>query len=473
MKESNKKMNQNSIINFREELKYLKLSKPLRDWLYKFLEMKFMNPYETVNGLSEKHSDSKSSYRALNNDELTVKAILRAIQESTYLKMFYLQEPVLLIQDTTSINYHTQKKKQGNGLMSNNTRGVNVHTCLVVTTSGVVLGMLSQSFISREEGEDSGLTKAQKKLRPIEMKESSRWGDTFVICDLFTPKNIKAITVCDREGDIYEFISMIQNYNRTFLIRQAQNRLTTDDQRIFDLIKSDDLRGEISVKIPRDTRRNIPERDAILELRYNQYSVKRPATLNKNDKIPKSIDIYAIHVKEKNPLHPNDPLEWFLMTNEPITSNEKAIEYINYYKQRQKIEQFHKVLKSEGCNVEKSQARTMKVTEKLITIYSIITTFLMNLKDISKTDPNLPCDLFFDEDEWKLLYCLATKSNEIPINPYTAGEALFYLSCLGGPKRAPSGGPPGYKVIWKGYMKLLWALKNMEIIYNFRSQKNK
>jgi hypothetical protein len=33
-------------------------------------------------------------------------------------------------------------------------------------------------------------------------------------------------------------------------------------------------------------------------------------------------------------------------------------------------------------------------------------------------------------------------------------EAVDYLGWLGGPKRAPSDGPPGVKTIWIGLMKL-------------------
>jgi hypothetical protein len=39
-----------------------------------------------------------------------------------------------------------------------------------------------------------------------------------------------------------------------------------------------------------------------------------------------------------------------------------------------------------------------------------------------------------------------------PEKPYTIKEAVDYPGRLGGPKRAPSDGPPGVKTIWIGLM---------------------
>jgi hypothetical protein len=58
------------------------------------------------------------------------------------------------------------------------------------------------------------------------------------------------------------------------------------------------------------------------------------------------------------------------------------------------------------------------------------------------------------EEEWKMLYCVANKTKKESKKPYTIKEAIDYLGGLGGPKRAPSDGPPGVKTIWIGLMKL-------------------
>jgi hypothetical protein len=66
------------------------------------------------------------------------------------------------------------------------------------------------------------------------------------------------------------------------------------------------------------------------------------------------------------------------------------------------------------------------------------------------------------EEEWKLLYCVANKVKEGPKKAYTVREAVEYPGRLGGPKRAPSGGPPGVKTVWIGLMKLYILLAYRE-----------
>ncbi|MDR2484413.1 MAG: hypothetical protein LBD55_03360, partial [Treponema sp.] len=58
--------------------------------------------------------------------------------------------------------------------------------------------------------------------------------------------------------------------------------------------------------------------------------------------------------------------------------------------------------------------------------------------------------VYFEEEEWRLLYRAANKTDKPPVKPYTIGEAAHYLGRLGCPKRAPGDGPPGVKTIWAG-----------------------
>ena len=73
-----------------------------------------------------------------------------------------------------------------------------------------------------------------------------------------------------------------------------------------------------------------------------------------------------------------EPIEWFLMTNEPVETLEAAYERVCYYMQRWKIERFHYVLKS-GCAVEKLQERDMDKTTLLVLMYSVIAVMIMNM----------------------------------------------------------------------------------------------
>jgi hypothetical protein len=68
------------------------------------------------------------------------------------------------------------------------------------------------------------------------------------------------------------------------------------------------------------------------------------------------------------------------------------------------------------------------------------------------------------EEEWKLRYGAANEVKKGPKKPYTIQEAVDYLGWLGGPKRAPSDGPPEVKTIWIGLMKLYILLAYREYL---------
>ena len=59
---------------------------------------------------------------------------------------------------------------------------------------------------------------------------------------------------------------------------------------------------------------------------------------------------------------------------------------------------------------------------------------------------------------------MENKTKIPPKEVYTIKEAVTFLGWLGGPKRAPSDGPPGVKTIWKGPIKLHTMLEYRELL---------
>jgi hypothetical protein len=111
----------------------------------------------------------------------------------------------------------------------------------------------------------------------------------------------------------------------------------------------------------------------------------------------------------------------------------------------------------------------MEKMKALILMYSVIAVFIMNLTYIARIHPGLPCTILFEDDEWKILYCAANRTKKVPDKPYTVKEAADYAGRLGGPKRAPSDGPPGVKTIWTGLQKLYTLLDYREL-FDFMGQ---
>jgi hypothetical protein len=298
---------------------------------------------------------------------------------------------------------------EGNGYISDKTMGVNIHSCLAVTPDGLVLGALDQMGYNREEPENESLTREQQKNRPVEEeeKESSRWLETMERVNESIPSGTKVIHICDREGghgglkSDELFFKAVAN-GRLFLIRVIQNRLTAGNGKILDEIRKTAVQGRETARIPQDSRRNIKGRDTVLTVRFAQFEIKKPQSLDRNTELPQSISVNVIYVKEENPPQGVEPIEWFLMTNDEVNSVEQAFEKVKYYVQRWKIERFHYVLKS-GCAIEKLQERDMEKTKSLILMYSVIAVFIMNLAYRARVSPELPCAILFDEVESPVL----------------------------------------------------------------------
>jgi len=437
-----------------EEFSTLDLnSKRLEQRFKKTMETFACQPDKSIWSCSENRAEAKAIYRLLSNDGLDREEILRTHQEATVRRIIQTGKTILAVQDTTSLNYNNQTKMDGIGYICENALGVNIHSTLAVTTDGLVLGVLAQSSYNRMQPSNNTLTHDSKKFRALADKESYRWVQALGESAEVLPEGIKVVTVCDREGDMYELFDEADRKSRSFLIRIAQNRRTIDNQKILDEIREKPCNGRVKTLIPRDSRKGLKERAAVFQIRYDSFEIKRPDRLNKNNKLKGAQEVNIIYVREEQQDKAVEPVEWFLMTNEKIEGVEDAYEKAVWYMQRWKIEQFHYVLKS-GCAVEKLQERSMDKTTLLVLMYSIIATFIMNITYIARINPHLLCTVCFDEDEWKVLYCTANKIKKPPEKPYTIAEAVTYLSWLGGPRRAPSDGPPGVKTIWIGLDKL-------------------
>jgi hypothetical protein len=328
----------------------------------------------------------------------------------------------------------------------------------------VVPGVLDQRYFNRPKPKDDSKTRDAKKSRPIEEKESGRWlaAMNAAVSGVEIPEGTRVIHVCDREGDIYELFNEAAQGGKYFLIRLVQNRKTTGDKYILNGIRAKEPAGSVTVVIPRDTRRKLKKRETELEIRFGRFEIKRPARPDKNKALLPPLAANVVYVKEKSPPEGAEPIEWFLMTNESVENCGEAYEKAGYYLQRWKIETFHHVLKS-GCAVEKLQEHSMDNTTALVLMYSVISVFIMNMTYIARVNPELPCSLLFDGDDWKILYCAANRTKTPPEEPYTIAEAVKYISWLGGPKRAPSDGPPGVKTIWNGLQKLYTLLDYREL----------
>jgi hypothetical protein len=394
----------------------------------------------------------------LSNEKLDRESILSSHRDGSE-KRFeggYL----LAIQDTMSVNYGTHEKTKGLGYCCAQTLGVNVHSCLLATPSGVPIGLASQSYITRSEASSTKQSPSEKRRRPIEEKESYRWLETMACASKNAPANSKLIHIADREGDIYELFALAQELGEKFIIRIVHDRLDTYDRHMLEVLEWSKPIGHIKATIPANPSQSIKEREALLSVQKQALDIKKPQNRLKEQNLVPSLRMNVIRVWETNPPTGVPPIEWLLVTNLPVDTIEDVMTVVGYYKQRWKIERFHYILKS-GCKIESIQQRSVDKVEMMILLYSIISIQIMTLTFLPRSYPDMSCDLIFSESEWKTLYRAANKTRKAPEQPYSMQDAVKYIAMLGGFKGAKSDGAPGLKVIWIGLM-------NFYLLYSYQ-----
>jgi hypothetical protein len=422
--------------------------KRLNDRLQKAVESFTKNAQKSILGAEEDRSGAKAFYRLLSNEKFEIEKLADAAMTATINRM---KDTVLLIEDTTDVNLNGHKKTEGLGYSSEHVLGVKVHSCIAVTTEGLPLGLVKQYYDTRPTAKNP-LTKAEKAARPIEEKESYRWLKMLDESTLYIPEEIKVITVCDREGDFYELYAQAQELGKDFVIRVTHDRNTETNDKVLNQIHRTKAASQITVNIPRDSRANIPAHKAEMEVAHCAVHIKKPKNVNDNT-LPDSLRMNIVRITEINLNETQTPIEWILATNLEIKNAEDAMLIVEYYVQRWKIERFHFVLKS-GCNAEKIQQRTFEKIKPMLLIYSVIAMFIMTVTYIGRVLPDTTCDVFFNTDEWQILYRIVNKTKIPPTKPYSMADAVKYLGQLGSYRRAPSDGPPGLKAIWSGLFKL-------------------
>ena len=104
------------------------------------------------------------------------------------------------------------------------------------------------------------------------------------------------------------------------------------------------LRQEI--QLPETSKRSA--RQAQLEVRFCLVNLRTPYRFDNRE----PLEVYAVYAIEVDCPEGETPVEWMLLTTEPVTNAEFAATILRWYSYRWRIEEYHKVSKS-GCQVER------------------------------------------------------------------------------------------------------------------------
>lgn len=410
-------------------------------------------PNGPINQACEEWADTKAAYRFFNNSAVTPAGVVAPHRECTVERM-RKHTLVLAIQDTTFYNYTHHPQTEGLGEIGNkkqNQRGFGMHSTLVVTPEGVSLGLLTQAFFSRPVGEPAHKPQDLRKL-PIEEKESYRWLEAFEQTLSLAPPEVRVVTVCDREADIYEMFVLAQEKKADLLVRASKDRCLAEPEvkKLWAKVEQQPIAGHLTVHIAKNQNREA--RVATVSVRFTKVRLKPPWRPN-GKKLP-PVTLYSILVREDNP--PDDvdePIEWLLLINRRVSTFDNAVQVVEWYCCRWQIEIYHKIIKS-GCRVEDCRLQTADRLQNYIALMSVIAWRLHRLTYINRAEPDLPCTVVLTAVEWQALYMHIHRTTLLPDSPPTVRQAVRWIARLGGFLGRRRDGEPGITVIWRGWQRL-------------------
>jgi hypothetical protein len=370
---------------------------------------------------------------------------------------------ILAVQDTTDLEL-TGKRASGKigSLNYVNRKGYYVHSHLLFDTKGIGLGLFDQYMWNRQ-AEFFGQDRA---LWPLKDKESHRWLSHFLNLQTFFsafPRHT-VVDICDREGDFYEMFQARSAANVHLLIRSNKDKELASGKKLWSTLASQTASHIYTTKIADEKGKkhglSIRVKFCPLTILAN-YRAGRDQPQQSNP-----VDLNGVLVEQVSPLQDwqKKPIVWRLLTTLPVEDFEQALQIIEYYIRRWRIEEFHYVLK-QGCRIQDSQLKEAQSLENAITFYSLLAWKVLNLRYGASEQSHAPIqDFGFTAKDFLVLVTFLNHSGRAKLDPHKPcngiGEFAKYAKLLA--TTSKSKGPPGVKSLWIGLEKLHFLIKAFE-----------
>jgi hypothetical protein len=182
-----------------------------------------------------------------------------------------------------------------------------------------------------------------------------------------------------------------------------------------------------------------------------RVSFKRPKVLPE-DKYPDSIDLNVVRVWEPNPPEGEQPIEWKLVTREPVETPEQILKVVDFYRCRWPIEEFNKALKT-GCNAEGRQLIEANALLNAVALLVPIAWSLLHLRTLANAPKPPPASAVLAPAQIAVLKAHPkTQKHFQSASPPTSRDALYAVAALGG--HLKRNGAPGWLTLFRGYKTL-------------------
>jgi hypothetical protein len=392
-------------------------------------------------------AELEGAYRFFGNEDVTPEAILAPHFRQSARRAGETPR-IIVVHDTTAFEFGGQTKRDGLGhLIKPSAQGFFGHFSLALASDGTrtPLGLLAVETVFR-------LKKpiGQKNWTPDQsLGESARWLRGVEAAEQQLAGRVEAIHVADREGDQFELLSALTKANRPYVIRSFQDRRLIEGDEVRLRAAACAAKVTLRREVPLSPRPKIPgpkgERHPARRFRIARLSFATTSVELKRTSLP----VNVIHVFERKPPPGQPAIEWFLLTNLPIDTDEAIAFAVDCYRARWTIEEYFKALKT-GCQFEKRQLESAHSLLNALAILAPVAWRLLLLRHLARIKERVPASNALTGKQLEVLRAVAKKP--LPSRP-SARDAMLAVATLGG--HIKSNGDPGWLVLGRGMHDLL------------------
>src|SRR6266516_2582663 len=387
------------------------------------------------------------------------------------------QQQVLLIQDTTEVDYQLHRTTTGLGPIGNGSHhGYLLQSVLaVVPESREVLGLMHQEPFLRQPA-PKGETKRQRAQRE---RESQVW-ERSVQAIGTPPDGVQWIHVGDRYSDMFSFLSQCRQQQCDFVVRAAQDRcvdvlveqanapvpprshhrrragqaVAAKPQHLFEVVRGWSAVGEQDVHLEATTQTKA--RVAHVVLSFGCLRLLPPA--HKQVSQGRPLVEWVIRVWEPEPPEGVEALEWILLTSVPTATLAQAWQRVDWYRARWIVEDYHQGLKT-GCSIEERHLQSYEALRRLLGLLAPTAVRLLQLRAVARETPERLASEILPTDLVQVVALLA----KVPAAALTAQQCWYAIARCGGYLRRRTSGPPGWKTLWKGWFSVQTLLEGVHL----------
>jgi hypothetical protein len=410
------------------------------------------DPTASFPALFEDSSELEAVYRFLRNDRVDIATLLDPhLRAST--ERCRASAVVRVAHDTTDFLFNDEYPRDGLGPIKAKGygQGFFLHAAVAVDcgTNRDVLGLLGAlTYVRAAEG---------RKEETV--SEGARWQTLVQRVREQVGADVQLVHVMDREADVYSLLSHLVAEGERFVIRHSGYRVLpkgSTERTTLELLarapvlvqREVDLTRRSQKRSGKQRRIHPPRADRVATVAASaiEVTLARPASAPTD--CPETLTLNIVRAYEPEPPEGEAPVDWALLTTEPIDTAEQLLAVIDHYRARWRIEEFFKSIKS-GCAFEKRQLTSYKTLLVALGLTLPIAFTLLRLRNLGRSDDSSPATTVLSSTEITVLRALKPKVPEAP----TVRQAMLGVASLGG--HIKQNGDPGWMVLGRGYEKLL------------------